>query len=73
MDVNDAAPKASSSHSETPWVWSIGIYAGKSPLQLSPAARNPVISAGDVSDVSARFVADPFMLRVDGLWHMFFE
>lgn len=73
MDENDAAPKGSSSHSETSWVWSIGIYAGKSPLQLSPAAHNPVLSASDVSDVPARFVADPFMLRVDGLWHIFFE
>lgn len=71
MDANDAKPKRSS-HSET-WVWSIGIYAGKSPFHLSPAAQNPVIAAPDVTDVPARFVADPFMLRVDSLWNMFFE
>lgn len=55
--------------------WSVGIYAGDSPLRLSPAAgaRNPVITRRDVTDVPALFVADPFMLRHDGLWLMLFE
>ncbi|MGZ4829612.1 MAG: glucosamine inositolphosphorylceramide transferase family protein, partial [Candidatus Angelobacter sp.] len=58
-----------------PWTWSIAMYAGESPLRLAtaPGVSNPVISAGDVTDVPARFVADPFMVTVDGLWHMFFE
>jgi len=57
-----------------PWTWSIAMYAGPSPLRLTaaPGAANPVISAADVTDVFARFVADPFMVKVDGLWHMFF-
>ena len=57
------------------WIWSIGIYAGPSPLRLAPApgASNPVLSAREVTDVPARFVADPFMMRIDDLWHMFFE
>src|SRR5262245_45863166 len=67
------APTVRSSQSGKPWIWSIGIYAGKSPLQLAPAGSNPVISAASVTDVSARFVADPFIYKVDGLWHMFFE
>lgn len=55
--------------------WSIGIYAGDSPLRLKPAAgvRNPVLTAAQVTDVSARFVADPFMVAVGQRWHMFFE
>lgn len=55
--------------------WSIGIYAGDSPLRLSPAAgaRNPVLTRRDVTDVPALFVADPFMLRRGGLWFMLFE
>lgn len=55
--------------------WCIGIYAGATPLRLKPAAGivNPVLNARDVTDVAARFVADPFMLRVDHAWHMFFE
>jgi hypothetical protein len=55
--------------------WSIGIYAGNSPFKLSsqPEIINPVLSREDVSDVTAAFVADPFMLRCDRRWHMFFE
>jgi hypothetical protein len=58
-----------------PWRWSIAIYAGDSPLRLAPApgARIPTIAPEDVTDVPARFVADPFMVPVDGVWHMFFE
>jgi hypothetical protein len=56
-------------------IWSIGIYEGPSPLRLSPAASvtNPVLSAEDVTDVPASFVADPFLVRHDGAWLMFFE
>lgn len=55
--------------------WTIGIYTGDSPLSLSaaPNVRNPVLTAADVSDVPARFVADPFMVREEGAWYMFFE
>lgn len=55
--------------------WCIGIYTGESPLRLGPAEGvvNPVLTRDDITDVKARFVADPFMLRVDGTWHMFFE
>jgi hypothetical protein len=56
-------------------MWSIGIYTGDSPFRLLPPAgiSNPVLSHRDVADVPAEFVADPFMVRADGLWHMFFE
>lgn len=56
-------------------MWSIGIYTGDSPFQLrAPANKpNPVLRHTDVTDVSAEFVADPFMLQHDGRWHMFFE
>lgn len=55
--------------------WSIGILEGCSPFNVySPShVRNPVITAIDVSDVPAKFVADPFMLHSEGTWHMFFE
>lgn len=56
-------------------VFSIGIYSGRTPVRLGPepGARNPVLHRDHVTDVSATFVADPFMLRVDGRWFMFFE
>jgi hypothetical protein len=58
-------------------VWSIGIYAGNSPLSLSPDAHNPVLTARQVTDVDAYYVADPFLLYDEhadhSKWHMFFE
>jgi hypothetical protein len=56
-------------------MWSIGIYTGASPFELRPSANipNPVVTATDVTDIPAEFVADPFMLQHNGRWHMFFE
>lgn len=55
--------------------FSIAIYEGSSPLDLQPAAGavNPVLKGGDVTDIVATYVADPFMIRAGGMWHMFFE
>lgn len=56
-------------------IWSLGIYEGPSPLLLSPSAaiKNPVFTAQEVTDVKARFVADPFMIPHKGEFHLFFE
>ena len=56
-------------------LWSIGIYSGASPLALTPHEGNasPVVTREHVTDVPAGFVADPFLIRSDGTWHMFFE
>ena len=58
---------------ETPWA--IGIYEGSTPfdLQFPSDHSNPVLTAADITDVAAKFVADPFMLRKERLWYMFFE
>jgi hypothetical protein len=41
---------------------------------LSPALpEQPVLTAADVSDAPAYFVADPFLIHTPALWHMFFE
>lgn len=55
--------------------WSIGIWEGPSPVKLGPASgvANPVMSARDVTDVAAEFVADPFMVRRGSTWYLFFE
>jgi beta-xylosidase len=55
--------------------WSIGIYIGTSPFDFnSPETlKNPVITPRNISDVRAGFIADPFMLKVDQTWYMFFE
>lgn len=56
-------------------VWAIGIFSGETLSDLKPiqGIEMPVISANDVSDIPAEFVADPFMIQADGTWHMFFE
>lgn len=59
--------------------WSIGILTGTSPSSFTSSDNmkqsftNPVLTAKHVSDVSASFVADPFMIDKDNTWYMFFE
>jgi hypothetical protein len=57
----------------SPYEWSISVFRGDSPFALKPPSDLPLITAADVSDIPASFVADPFMLRRGGTWHMFFE
>lgn len=54
-----------------PDAWSIAIYRGPSPLALAPTGV--VITAADVTDVDAASAADPFLLRRNGRWFLFFE
>jgi len=56
-------------------VWSIGLLVGDSPVALSDPrnVKNPVLTSRDVTDVPAAYVADPFILRREGAWFMFFE
>ena len=56
-------------------IYAIGIFSGPKLTDLNPAQGTgmPVLSAADVTDMSAEFVADPFMIHVDNVWHMFFE
>jgi hypothetical protein len=57
--------------------WSIGIYAGASPFALAP---HPALDRGLAlapemlaPAIAASGVADPFLVRHGGAWHMFFE
>jgi hypothetical protein len=56
-------------------MWSIGLYSGESPfcLAASPGIANPILTRDSVTDVPAKFVADPFLVRRNGAWYMFFE
>ena len=55
--------------------WSIGIYTGQSPFEITDPAEisNPVLTGKDVKDIDARFVADPFMVVEGGKLYLFFE
>lgn len=57
-------------------LWSISIYTGTDPFAFSShplIQKNPVLTASDVLDVRAKFVADPFMAHYNNLWYMVFE
>jgi len=55
--------------------WSIGVYFGSTPFDVySPEnLKNPVLKYSDITDVPARFVADPFGVKENSTWHLFFE
>jgi hypothetical protein len=55
--------------------WTIGFYEGNTPLDLEPmgAVANPVLTAADVTDARALFVADPFFTSANGRFYLFFE
>ncbi len=52
--------------------WSIGIVRGTTPFKLT-VPEKPILRARDVTDTAARFVADPFAVKENGLWYLFFE
>lgn len=57
-------------------IWSIGIYDIRDDdrsLSFSGSEGNPVLTAVDVKDMPARFVADPFLIQEQGTFYLFFE
>jgi hypothetical protein len=54
--------------------WTIGIYTGPSPFQLSQPAnvKNPVLTGADVTDMQVDIVAHPFMMVEDSRYYLFF-
>jgi len=63
-------PKTSTAESH----WTIGIYTGASPLELSPPpnVRNPVLTGADVNDLNVDTLAHPFMVVDGSRYYMFF-
>jgi hypothetical protein len=55
--------------------WTIGIYRGKTPFSFDSPLNiiNPILKAEHVTDVQAKFVADPFLLKEGQTWYLFFE
>jgi len=55
--------------------WSVGIYEGPTPFDLSDPEHisNPVLTKADITDVDALFIADPFITIKDEKQTMFFE
>jgi len=59
----------------TQYEWAIGLYTGKSPLDLVPIEKpeNPVLTLKDVTDIEAKFIADPFLVHHGNQFYLFFE
>jgi hypothetical protein len=55
--------------------YSIGILFTDKPLSFDfdEPVKNPVMTASMVNDIKADFVADPFLIKKDNIWYMFFE
>jgi len=55
--------------------WTIGIYRSDSPFHFNSLQGwiNPLFRAEDVTDVNAKFVADPFLIKDGKTWDLFFE
>jgi hypothetical protein len=53
--------------------WKISIFEGGSLSDLQPRSINPVLISDEVKDMSAAFIADPFMLKKENTWYLFFE
>ncbi len=45
--------------------WSIGLFTGDPLGKLEPHSENPILTAADVTDCKASFVADPFIIKAD--------
>jgi hypothetical protein len=56
------------------YVWTIGVYAGASPFELSPpsGAKNPIFTAADTGTDALDTFAHPFLVIEGGRFHLFF-
>jgi hypothetical protein len=53
--------------------WSIGIYTGESPFNITELTNNPVLEANAIPRIPVYFIADPFLLASENRYYMFFE
>ncbi|MEO8354721.1 MAG: hypothetical protein ABI621_02290 [Chloroflexota bacterium] len=55
--------------------WTIGIYRSNNPFHFNELQGwiNPLFRAENVTDVPAKFVADPFLIKEDETYSLFFE
>ena len=70
----DAQQRSARKTSTAASLWTIGIYTGPSPLELSPPANvtNPVLKGADVNDLNVDTLAHPFMVVEGSRYYMFF-
>jgi hypothetical protein len=74
MAVGDSAAQDKPQSAAKKSVWTLGVYAGRSPLALQPVPNvpNPVLTGADVTDMKVDTLAHPFMVIKDHQYYMFF-
>jgi hypothetical protein len=72
--VHEATPARSPGRATLKDVWSVGVYTGSSPFQLSEPrnVKNPVLTPADVTDFPVNIVAHPFMIIEGSRYYLFF-
>jgi len=61
---------------DAPSEYSIGILTGPSPFDITGSVnriRNPVLTASDIPEFAAAYAADPFLIRKNDRWYLFYE
>ncbi len=74
LTVRDSVAQGEPSVPVKKRAWTLGIYAGASPLELGPAPNvaNPVLTAADVTDMNVDALAHPFLVVKNRRYYMFF-
>ena len=54
-------------------IWAISINQYQEGEALDTTVMKPTITAADVTDCKAIFVADPFLIKHEGVWYVFYE
>lgn len=69
-------PHSSFSYGPPGRSWAIGLYRSSTTepfLFTGEGVDNPILTAEDVTDVEAKFLADPFLVRDSDKYYVFFE
>jgi len=53
--------------------YSIDIYKGETPFDIKQINQTPIFTACNLKDIDASFVADPFLIKKDNIYFLFFE
>src|SRR6516165_8622961 len=74
VSISDSAAQDNRPSAGKKSVWTLGVYAGESPLALQPAPQvaNPVLTAADVTDMKVDALAHPFLVIKDERYYVFF-
>lgn len=75
LAISPQTNNTSANKQRAPKNWSIGILKGQTLLTLAelPSCPNPRFTARDIAHSDVEFVADPFLIHSNNLWHLFFE